>query len=464
MTTINQSLWIGRDALVAHQGAIAVTGHNISNVNTPNYSRQRVVLETKAPITAYPEGMLGSGVSLKTVQRVYDRFLNNRLNTALQEQYRWVAQQEVARQVEAVYPETEDTGLSSRIGAFFNAWQDLAAHPSGYAERLAVIGKAQDAALGMKQYHDSLSALQRDVDGQIRDGISTINSIAQNLNQLNDQIVRMKQRGQNPNDLEDKRDALLADLAEYIDFTTNESPEGLVTVTLGDDKVLVGRPPEGKLVALDRGDGLADVAWSSDPGTAITDRIGAGKMKGWIESRDETIRNGLDRLDTLARAWMHSVNGLHQAGRGLDGTSGLDFFIGTGAADLSVNPDIENDPGKIAAAAADTTDDTLPADNRNALAMAALENQSIADLDSATFSQYAALTAAQAGQSVQEASQSLSYQQAVVAQLQNFRDSLSGVSLDEEMASLIQFQQGYAASARLITTVNQMMQDLVNMV
>lgn len=464
MTTINQSLWIGRDALVAHQGAIAVTGHNISNVNTPNYSRQRVVLETKSPITAYPEGMIGSGAYLKTVQRVYDRFLNNRMNTALQDQYRWEAHQGVAQQVEAVYAATEDTGLSSRIGAFFNAWQDLAMNPSGYAERLGVIAKAQDVALGIKQYHNSLSSLQRDVDARIRDGITTVNSIARNLNKLNDQIVRMKQVGQNPNDLEDKRDTLLADLAEYIDFTTNESPEGVVTVTLADSKVLVGRPPEGKLVAVDRADGLADVAWSSDPNTSITDQIGAGKMKGWIDGRDETIQNGLDRLDTLAKALIEKVNELHQAGKGLDGVGGRDFFDGTGASDLSVNSDIENDPGKIAAASAEATDETLQADNRNALAMAALENQTISELDAATFSQYVALSASQAGRSVQAASQNLSYQQSVVEQLKNFRDSISGVSLDEEMANLIQFQHGYAASARLITTVNQMMQDLVNMV
>ena len=464
MTTINHSLWIGRDALVAHQGAIAVTGQNISNVNTPGYSRQRIVLETKAPMTAYPEGMIGNGVYLKTVQRVYDRFLNNRLNTALQDQHRWEARQSVVQQVEAVFQETEETGLSSRIGGFFNAWQDIASNPTGYAERLTVIGKAKDLALGLKQAYDSLTSLQRETDAQIRDGVNAVNSLATNLNALNDQIVRMKQRGQNPNDLEDKRDAMLADLAEYVDFTTNESSEGLVTVTLADGKVLVGRPPEGKLVAVDDADGLAKIAWSSDPGTPITGQIGSGKMKGWIESRDGTIQNGLDRMDALAKAIRDAVNPLHQAGKGLDGVGGRDFFIGTGASDLAVHPDIEANPTWIAAASADAIDGTLAADNRNALAMAALVNQAVSDLGSATFSQYAAWSAAQVGQDVRNASQNLSYQKAVVSQLQNVRDSISGVSLDEEMANLIQYQHAYAASARMITTVNQMMQDLVTMV
>lgn len=464
MTTISQSLWIGRDALVAHQGAIAVTGQNISNVNTPGYSRQRIVLETKAPMAAYPEGMVGTGVYLKTVQRVYDRFLNNRLNTALQDQHRWEARQSVVQQAEAVFQETEETGLSARIGSFFNAWQDIASNPTGYSERLAVIGKAKDLVLGLKQGYDRLSSLQRETDMQIRDGIDAVNSIATNLNALNDQIVRMKQRGQNPNDLEDKRDALLADLAEYIDFTTHESPEGLTTVTLADGNVLVGRPPEGKLVAVDNADGLAEVAWSSDPGTAITTQIGSGKMKGWIESRDGTIQDGLNRMDTLAQAIRDSVNAIHQAGKGLDGVMGRDFFIGSDAADLSVHPDIEANPTWIAGASAQATDDTLLADNGNALAMAALQDQTFSELGSSTFSEYAAWSAAQVGQDVRSASRNLSYQQAVVSQLQNFRDSVSGVSLDEEMANLIQYQHAYAASARMITTVNQMMQDLVTMV
>jgi len=464
MTTISHSLWIGRDALVAHQGAIAVTGQNISNVNTPGYSRQRIVLETKAPMTAYPEGMIGTGVYVKTVQRVYDRYLNNRLNTSLQDQHRWEARQSVVQQAEAVFQETEESGLSGRIGRFFNAWQDIASNPTGYAERLTVIGKAKDLALGLKQTYDRLSSLQKETDRQIRDGVEAINSLATNLNALNDQIVRMKQRGQNPNDLEDKRDAMLADLAEYIDFTTTESSEGLTTVTLADGKVLVGRPPEGKLISVDNSDGLAEIAWSSDPGTLITTRIGSGKMKGWIESREGTIQDGIDRMDTLAKTIRDAVNALHQAGKGLDGGSGRNFFIGTGAADLAVDPNIEANPTWIAAASGDATDDTLAADNRNALAMAALQDQAFSELGSGTFSQYAAWSAAQVGQDVRSASQNLSYHKAVVSQLQNFRDSISGVSLDEEMANLIQYQHAYAASARMITTVNQMMQDLVTMV
>lgn len=465
MISINNSLWIARDSLVAHQSAIAVTGQNISNVNTPNYSRQRVVLETNPPMPLPMGGMVGQGVHVQAVQRIYDRFVNARLNTVTQDQGRWEAQQQTLGQIEGVFQENGDTGISSRLSAFFNSWQDVASNPSGYAERLSLVSKAQDLAQGLKQYRDALSAIQQTTDQQIRNGVDQINAIAQNLNALNDQIVRMKQVGQNPNDLEDKRDALLGELSGYVDFTTNESADGLMTVTLGDGKVLVGKPPEGKLVATDNAQGFAEVAWDSDPATPISEQIGSGKMKGWIESRDVFAQNSIDRMDTLAKSIIDAVNGLHQAGKGLDGSSGRDFFIGTGANDMAVDPEIEKNPDLVAAASSDAGYDTLSADNHNALAISALQDQAISDLGSAgTFSNYMAQTTAQVGQDVQSATQNLSYQQSIVTQLNNYRDSVSGVSLDEEMVNLIQFQHGYAAAARLVSTVNEMMRDLVNMV
>lgn len=458
MSGVMTILSTGRDALIAHQLALNVTGHNIANVNTPGYTRQRVDLVTNSTV-ATPVGTIGTGVNVTKIQRLVDRFTGTRINQNIQDQGRFQATHQALEQVETVFTETEDYGLSHSMSAFWNAWQDVAANPSGYSERLALTSAGTVMADNFNQSRASLSAIQNDLDAAIQDGVSQINDIADKLNSLNKIITDLTNQGQAPNDLLDQRDSLLNDLSELIDFTSSEI-NGKLTVTLGDGGILVGDLTNGTLTTAPNASGFQDIVWSSDTTTTINGDIGSGKLKGCLDVRDDQIPEYAQRLDDLANEMMAAVNGIHTTGFALDGTTtGKVFFTGTSATDIQINPELIQNPDLIAAAATGNS-----ADNTQAIAIAALQNTDRAALGTTRFDEYHTATLSLVGNDVNAASSSLAFQTDVGTQLENYRESISGVSLDEEMVSLIKYQHGYGAAARVITTVDEMITELLNMV
>jgi flagellar hook-associated protein 1 FlgK len=186
--------------------------------------------------------------------------------------------------------------------------------------------------------------------------------------------------------------------------------------------------------------------------------------------RDGYAADYIHALDDLTEAIVTEVNALHQSGFGLsiDPVSGLpvtgqDFFVASGitAASMSVNPDILGDVNRIAAA---TTAATVPGDNRNAVAIAALQSQGTMMGGKATFDDFYSALVGRVGNDVRYASANHDYEVAMVSQLENYRESVAGVSLDEEMINLVKYQHAYEAAARVINTVDEMLDTVLNMV
>jgi flagellar hook-associated protein 1 FlgK len=211
------------------------------------------------------------------------------------------------------------------------------------------------------------------------------------------------------------------------------------------------------------GTGLQDIVWCDSDGNsaAITDTISSGKLKGWCEVRDNVIPDYLNRLDALANGIRGEVNNLHASGYGLDGSTGSEFFTGTSAVDLTVNPTISDDPSKIAASASSAG---LPGDNSIAIAITNLQNALTMNGGTGTFDDYFNSLVTDVGSQVEMAGSNLDHQSSMVDHLDNYRESISGVSLDEEMVNLIKFQHAYDAAAKLITTVDELLNTLINMV
>lgn len=450
---------------MTQQLAISVTGQNIANVNTTGYSRQRVNLESK--VTVSTDGPVGAGVIDKGIVRIYDQFLNVHIQEETQQKGTWQAESQSMQQVEIIFDEASGDGLSQHMSQFWNSWQDLTLNPSGYAERKALTTASEDMASNFQEKYQYLNQVQKDADGRITAATDEINAIASNISNLNDKIVQLELSGNTANDFRDQRDVLINQLSEKINFSSAEDSQGRVVLTLGDGNALVGNPPFGKLATVVNAAGHQDVVWDSAPATAINGSIADGNLRGWLNVRDSLVPEYKDRLDTLARQIIDEVNAVHAAGQGLDGTgsaAGIDFFSGDSASTIQVNPVILDDVNKIAAAGGDISPDMIRGDNTQAVAMAGLQNKLALDGGSATFDTYYNTLVSRVGSDVQNAAMNLEHHTATVDQMENYRESISGVSLDEEMVNLVKFQQGYSAAAKLIDSVRQMMDTVINMV
>jgi len=231
-----------------------------------------------------------------------------------------------------------------------------------------------------------------------------------------------------------------------------------VRVTLGDGNILVGTPGNpafGQLTtAVNAGTGFDDIVWDTAPGVPINGSLTAGKLKGWLETRDTIAAGYITQLDTLAADMITTVNAQHAAGFNLNGNTGVAFFTGTDAADIAVNP-------AVTAAAADLAG--VPGGNGNALAIGNIRSALTMNGGTATYDDYYNAMISNIGIKTAEAQFNHAFNQDALQQFENFRDSISGVSLDEEMINMVKFQQTYQASAKIITTVDEVLTTLMNM-
>ncbi|MBN2467038.1 MAG: flagellar hook-associated protein FlgK [Deltaproteobacteria bacterium] len=462
MSDLYGILGMGREALLAQQKGIDVTGHNIANVNTPGFSRQRVQLQTREPISFQP-GQIGTGVRAQEIQRVYDRFLGVQIRNENQSLGRWESQSGALEKAEMIFNETTGYGLNQAMSEFWNAWQDLSNNPSGQAERTVLIAKSQTLAEQFRDLCGDLNQIRKDVDTSIVGTMEEINLLADQIADLNQKIFQAEVGGQNANDYRDERELLLNQLSSLIDITSFENSEGKVTVLVGNGKPLVENIYSWDLSTESNGDDLHDIVWCDRDGNevAITDTISGGRVNGWIEVRDVRIPEYLNSLSVLAQGIMAEVNTVHQGGFALNGTTGIDFFEGVSAADIEVNRNIVNDLTLVAAA---SEPGGLPGDNRNALLISQLQNELTMKGNTATFDDCYNALSSKVGSDVRTTSANLCHQTAISEHLTNYRESISGVSLDEEMINLVEYQHAYDAAAKLIVTVDEMLQTIISMV
>lgn len=467
MPDIYGILSVGSRALLTQQKAIDVTGQNIANVNTPGYSRQRVVMQASTPI-AFSPGQMGTGVEATEIQRVYDRFVGSQINTETQSMGRWESRESALQRAELIFNETDGSGLSNAMSEFWNAWQDLATNPSGYAERTVLLSKSETLAQTFNTMADNLVQIQKDCDARISGTVAEINTLAGQIADLNDKIGQVEVAGQDSNDYRDQRDQLLTELAEKIDITTYEGSYGRVSVQIADGRPLVEGSSSWALTTVTNAEGHADVSWMNRDGTAvdITDAIRGGEVKGWLEARDGDVQGYLDRLDELADAIITEVNNLHGAGFGtaidpLTGTTvtGGNFFAGADASSMGMDAAVAADVGRIAAASTAGA----PGDGTQAAAIAELAQQTLMSAGSASFDEFYTSLVSAVGNDVSTASTNRTYQETMVNHLTDYRESVSGVNLDEEMINLVKFQHAYEAAAKLISTVDEMLETVLNM-
>ncbi|MBS1253991.1 MAG: Flagellar hook-associated protein 1 [Anaerolineales bacterium] len=465
MTSPFHGLAIGLSALQTQQRAMEVAGQNMANVDTPGYSRQRVELSpSAAQSTPTLEGFpqlpeTGAGVDLLTIRRVRSELLDRQVRNESATLHEGEAFRDGVTRVEGALQDLSGQGLGDALDAFWSGWRELAAAPQEAAARLGVIDRGRQLAQRFNSINDGLAGLQTSLDDQVAGVVGEVNDNATQAADLNRQIRLALVMNQQPNELLDRRDQLVREVVETTGAGVVENDDGTVTVSLGTRALVDGVDAYALTTNPDPGTGLRVIQWSADSTDAT---ISGGELRGLLDVRDSVIPDQLTSLDELAVALRDEVNTVHTGGYDLGGTAGLDFFEGAGAADLAVNSTVADDPDLVAAAETDGGGGGAPGDGENALAMADRADQSLAALSDNTIGGFYRQMVVELGLTIQGADEQVEGQGAVVTFLENQAESVAGVSLDEEAVHLIESQRAYQAAARVITSVDQMLDRLIN--
>lgn len=442
-------------SLLAHQQAMDAVSHNIANVNTPGYSRQRIHLAAVAP-----PGMagVGQGVEMLAVERVRDQFIDFQIRSQSHSAGEFAARADSLNLVELAFGEPSDSGLRAALGQFFNAWRDLANAPEQGAARSAVVQAGETLAFVANRLSTSLTQIRQDADTRLGSSVSQINEIAREIAGLNQRIIEVRATGDPAADLTDQRDLALDRLVRLTDANIVEQGDGRVDVFINGRALVQGVSAASINLVPDPGNhGFSDLEWASD-GAAVT--IVSGEVGGLLHQRDVDLPTRMADLDTLIAQVITDVNTAHAAGFALDGvTTGTAFFTGTTAGDIALNGALRTNLGLVAAAAGAGA----PGDGNGALALADL--QRAPNLGGGqTYEAYFGGLVSRLGVAVRDARGTEAAQGAAITHLERLRASVSGVNLDEEMVAMVQFQKGYEAAARMIRAVDEMLAEMMRIV
>lgn len=470
---------IARRALQAHRFALDVTGHNIANANAPGYSRQVVHLAATSPYTvpginspAGP-GQVGTGVTVAEVVRMRDRFVQNQINTEAHTFGYWTKRQQILSELELTYLEPSEVSMRSALDQFWESLQELSKNPESMATRSVVRERAVVLAETIRNTYEQFAPLQRSLDSEIRTRVTEINSIGNQIAALNDEIRSVLAAGDIPNDLYDRRDLLVEKLSQIVDVTVVERNDGMIAVGIGGVMLVDGRNSRQITTADTNDDGFVELFWD---GGNIPVTVRSGELKALLEGRDEVVPSYIDQLNEFARTLIREINAVHRQGYALGDTfdtanpptpapapSGYNFFLEDPSTMVNPAETIQLDPKileNVANIAASLTGSV--GDGTNALNLAQLKHAKIFSAGSATPGEFLGSMIASLGVQVQKAERMVEHQEILLSHLDALRASVSGVSLDEEMTNMIQYQLAYAAASRMVTTMDEAIDTIVN--
>jgi flagellar hook-associated protein 1 FlgK len=422
-----QGLQTALSGLIAEQTALDTTGNNIANANTEGYSRETALLEPNPPLTIPSisaqtgEGaQLGTGVSVLTISRIRNDYLDAQYRTQSSALSAATTQAEVLEQAQAAFNEPSSAGIASQLSNFWNAWNDLANSPTEVATKEAVVEAGKQLATAFNELSSQLSTLATQANAQYESLTGPggeVEDYAKQIAQLNGQIKLSEEAGQPPNEMLDRRDLLLDKLSTLANITVSEGADHMDTVSFGEAaEPLV----EG-----------TTVNWPQELTESAGGRLGALLSLTGATGALTGLQNGLDEV---AESLASTVNE----------HLGTPFFSGTSAATLAV----AIEPSEVFASGT-----TSKGGNEVA--------REIAGLRGGTAEQSYAALIEKVGSDVRGVSSEETNLQTTVTAINDQREAVSGVSLDEEMTNLITYQRGYQASARTLTAMSEMLETLI---
>lgn len=463
MTSLLNALNSGKTSLLTNQKSIEIVGNNIANVNTEGYSRQRAEL-MQIPAVNFGDFFIGQGVTVSNVSRDYSVFINRQLQDKSIEYGEEMGKSNSLAELERIFNVSEDN-LASQINDFFDAWQELTANPSGQVERDVVMQRGQLLGEAFSNITNELDTVAQNMNTEIISEVETLNQKIAEIAKLNERINLVEISGQTANSARDQRDLIIKDLSETLGVQTYTDNRGMLNVQLPGGMPLVQGNMAATIKTVTVG---TDVNLQLEVAGSTLDipleSLG-GKFKGMFEVRDVFIAGLRNDLNTLAVDLTDAVNAEHRTGYGSDGVNNRNFFLDMatlGPTDVpSRNVRVTlTDASQVAAAGNPAA---APGDNEAAIRISQLEVTHRVNGTNDTFDNFFSKMVATVGIEAARNNLALAGSKDATIQLQNLRDGYSGVSLEEEMIDLIQYQRGFESSAKFLATVDEMMTALLQL-
>jgi flagellar hook-associated protein 1 FlgK len=458
--------------MVAAKAAIATTGHNISNANTEGFSRQRVDTAASEPQAAMgSHAYIGSGTEINRVERINDEYLEKQIRTGQRDLSNFEEKDLALKQTEDIFNEMNGDGLNRLVSKFFNEFRKLANEPDNEGIRQSVRESSRAMVNDFHRLHGEIQDVRRHIDTRIEGYTREVNTLANEVKDLNQKIKVIEVTGGSPNDLLDKRDVALKKLSSMMDIQTFKDKDGAVSVNVRGVGPLVSGPEAERFTVLstpadDQGkiEGALDLKASSSAHGVVTHQVMGGKLGALIEVRDKTLSAVLSRLDDLAATLSESVNAIHTQGFTRNGEQGVAFFKPLTGKDrasefIELSDAIHENINNIASAAVADA----PGDNRIAIAISGLQSHHLMNEGRSTLDDFYNSIVTDVAVAAQKAKSGINQQKDIMTQLGKIRDQISGVSIDEETANLMQFQHTFDASAKVIQVADEMLKTVLEL-
>jgi len=493
---------IAKTGLFYNQKALDVLAHNVANADTKGYARQRIVSSSIEPneapsrIGSLYYSAVGGGVRIQSIDQIRNHFLDRQYRNEVSLLGEWEVKTEVLGYIESLFNEPSDTGIYSAINEFFKAIEELSKNAGSKDIRTNLLQQAISLTETINHYDRQLLQLQEEQDYALSVSISKFNDLIDNITALNERIARYELSGQTANDLRDKRNLMLDELAEYANITYSESivnNQSVLTVKVrfvdetGNTRELtiIDHDKSNKLVAhRESGSDFIKVYIESNEEDAVdiggvsaikVANFTTGRFKGYLDMRDgnssdnKGIQYFIQQLDTLAEHLINDINNIHKLGYtypdpsdpNAESINGILFFDGSDAGDIRVHEEIMKNVFNIAASS-EKIDGHMNSGNNEILIeiLKLRESKNIEQIHN--FEDFIRSFVAELGVATGYANNMYSNQNFLLSSIETQRESVSGVNLDEEMANMVKYEKSYQAAARLISALDEMLEVLIN--
>jgi flagellar hook-associated protein 1 FlgK len=418
------------------------------------------------------KSIIGRGVDVGQVSRVNDEYLEKQLNNGTRDLSHFEEKEFALKGIEDVFNEMNGDGINRLMSRFFNEFRKLANDPNSEAVRTSVREATQALVNDFHRIRKDVDEIRGHLDNRIQGYAQEANSLAEEIKDLNLKIKAIAISGGSPNDLLDQRDIALKKLSGLVDVTHHKDENGSYNINIrGIGPLVAGSQAEKFSVERTPADtqgkpeNAYDIKTSASAAANVTHELKGGKIGALLEVRDKTLSGVLDKLDELAFGMTESVNQIHQQGVTRNGVQGVKFFRDLpggkfrAAEYIGLSDEVRASVNNIATAA----QLDAPGDNRIAHAISGLQGLQLMNEGKATADDWYNSIVSDVGIIANRNREALNQQKNINTQLSKLRDQLSGVSIDEETANLLQFQHSFDASAKVISIADDCLKTVLNL-